>query len=85
MPSQDQGSDFESHLIKELCDIAGVWKVRTNPYHPRGNPVERFNRTLLTMLGTLEAKKKSYWKEFVKPLILTTAPQMKPPDLALMS
>ncbi len=64
----DQGPDFESHLIKELCDIAGVRKVRTTPYHPRGNPVERFNRTLLNMLGTLEAKKKSNWKEFVKPL-----------------
>ncbi|XP_065144555.2 retrovirus-related Pol polyprotein from transposon 412 [Paramisgurnus dabryanus] len=65
----DQGPDFESQLIKELCDIAGVRKVRTTPYHPRGNPVERFNRTLLNMLGTLEAKKKSCWKEFVKPLV----------------
>ncbi|KAK3517157.1 hypothetical protein QTP86_005119 [Hemibagrus guttatus] len=59
----DQGRDFESHLIKELCDVAGVRKVRTTPYHPRGNPVERFNRTLLCMLGTLENKKKGCWKE----------------------
>uniref|UniRef100_A0A9J7XFR7 Gypsy retrotransposon integrase-like protein 1 n=1 Tax=Cyprinus carpio carpio TaxID=630221 RepID=A0A9J7XFR7_CYPCA len=65
----DQGPDFESHLIKELCEIAGVQKVRTTPYHPRGNPVERFNRTLLSMLGTLENKKKSHWKEYVKPLV----------------
>ncbi|KAL1268489.1 hypothetical protein QQF64_033852 [Cirrhinus molitorella] len=65
----DRGPDFESHLIKELCDIAGVRKVRTTPYHPRGNPVERFNRTLLNMLRTLEAKKKSCWKEYVKPLV----------------
>lgn len=65
----DQGPDFESHLIKELCEIAGVQKVRTTPYHPRGNPVERFNRTLLNMLGTLETKQKSCWKEFVKPLV----------------
>ncbi|KAL0153919.1 hypothetical protein M9458_050768 [Cirrhinus mrigala] len=65
----DRGPDFESHLIRELCDIAGVRKVRTTPYHPRGNPVERFNRTLLNMLGTLEAKKKSCWKEYVKPLV----------------
>ncbi|KAK3558685.1 hypothetical protein QTP86_023232 [Hemibagrus guttatus] len=65
----DQGRDFESHLIKELCDVAGVRKVRTTPYHPRGNPVERFNRTLLSMLGSLENKKKGCWKEYVKPLI----------------
>lgn len=65
----DQGPDFESRTIKELCSIAGIEKVRTTPYHPRGNPVERFNRTLLQMLGTLENKDKSHWKEFVKPLV----------------
>ncbi|KAK7933739.1 hypothetical protein WMY93_004635 [Mugilogobius chulae] len=65
----DQGPDFESHLIKELCDLAGIEKTRTTPYHPRGNPVERFNRTLLSMLGTLEPEKKNRWKEYVKPLV----------------
>ncbi|XP_061590121.1 uncharacterized protein LOC133455211 [Cololabis saira] len=65
----DQGPDFESRLIKELCEVSGIQKVRTTPYHPRGNPVERFNRTLLNMLGTLENKQKSKWREFVKPLV----------------
>lgn len=65
----DQGPDFESKLIKELCEVAGIKKTRTTPYHPRGNPVERFNRTLLNMLGTLETKQKSKWREFVKPLV----------------
>jgi len=65
----DQGPDFESHMIKELCHVARIHKVRTTPYHPRGNPVERFNRTLLNMLGTLENQKKSRWHEFVKPLV----------------
>lgn len=65
----DQGPDFESHLIRELCDIAGIEKTRTTPYHPRGNPVERFNRTLLSMLGTLEPEQKQRWKEYVKPLV----------------
>lgn len=65
----DQGPDFESRLIKELCQIAGIRKTRTTPYHPRGNPVERFNRTLLDMLGTLGSQEKSHWKDFVKPLV----------------
>lgn len=65
----DQGTDFESKLIKELCEVAGIKKLRTTPYHPRSNPVERFNRTLLNMLGTLEAKQKTKWKEYVKPLV----------------
>ncbi|XP_049334999.1 uncharacterized protein LOC125802000 [Astyanax mexicanus] len=65
----DQGPDFESTLIKELCALVGVRKCRTSPYHPRGNPVERFNRTLLNMLGTLKDKEKSHWSDFVKSLV----------------
>lgn len=65
----DQGADFESKTIKELCDLAGIQKVRTSPYHPRGNPVERFNRTLLNMLGTLNDEDKRHWRDFVKPLV----------------
>lgn len=65
----DQAPDFESHVIKELCQVAGIHKVRTTPYHPRGNPVERFNRTLLGMLGTLQNQDKSRWRDFVKPLV----------------
>lgn len=64
----DQGRDFESLIIKELCALVGIKKIRTSPYHPRGNPVERFNRTLLSMLGTLKDREKSKWREYVKPL-----------------
>lgn len=64
----DQGRDFESHTIRELCSLLGIRKVRISPYHPRGNPVERYNRTLLSMLGTLKDKEKTHWRDFVKPL-----------------
>lgn len=65
----DQGPDFESKTIKELCEVTGIRKVRTTPYHPRGNPVERFNRTLLSMLGTLKDQDKAHWRDFVRPLV----------------
>ncbi|KAG1925740.1 interleukin-1 receptor accessory protein-like 1-A [Pimephales promelas] len=64
----DQGANFESDLVKELCTLAGV-KSRTTPYHPRGNPVERFNRTLLDLLGTLSDKKKEHWRKYVRPVV----------------
>lgn len=66
----DQGRNFESRVIKELCNIAGVEKSRTTPYHAMGNGrTERFNSTLLGMLGTLDSSGKANWKEYVKPLV----------------
>lgn len=58
---------FESCLMKEVCQI--IYKIRTTPYHSRGNPVKRFNRTLLQMFGTLDSQDKTRWSGFVKPLM----------------
>ena len=30
----DQGRNFESALMKEVCQLLGVTKTRTTPYHP---------------------------------------------------
>ena len=66
----DQGRNFESEVIKELCAIANVDKTRTTPYRPMGNGMpERFNQTLLNMLGTLKEDQKSDWKTYVPPLV----------------
>ena len=65
----DQGRNFTGHVIRELCKIAGVKQSRTTPYHPMGNGmVERFNQTLIKMLGTLENKAKEDWKSYVSTL-----------------
>ena len=66
----DQGRNFESSVIKELCSIAQTEKSRTTPYHPMGNgSAERFNQTLIKMLGTLENDQKEDWSSYVAPLV----------------
>ena len=56
---RDQGRNFESELIDNLCQVAGVKKLCTSPYHPQTNgQCECFNSTLLNMLGTLTLSKR---------------------------
>ena len=65
----DQGRNFESKLLKELCILAQIKKMRTTPYRPEGNGLcERFNRTLISMLGTLPEEFKSEWVNHVNTL-----------------
>ena len=62
----DQGHNFESKLLKELCILAQIKKMHTTPYRPEGNgSCERFNRTLISMLGTLPEEFKSEWVSHV--------------------
>lgn len=66
----DQGRDFESQLVSEMLTMLGIKKSRTSPYHPQGDPQpERFNRTLLNMLGTLEPSQKSKWSQHIARLV----------------
>ncbi len=65
----DRGANFESALIAELLNIAGVQKSRTTPYHPMGNGAcERMNRTLGNMIRALPAKTKHKWPQVLKSL-----------------
>lgn len=66
----DQGPNFESMLIAELCKYYGCRKSRTTSYHPQGNGVcERFNQTLLSLLGTLEEDQQTQWVRHLPALV----------------
>ena len=66
----DQGRNFESKLIDNLCKLMGTKKLRTSPHHPQTNGhCERFNSTLINMLGMLPPECKSDWKGSVGVLV----------------
>ena len=65
----DQGKSFENQLIRELCSLAQIQKLRTMPYRPQTNEsCECFNYTLMAMLGTLPIHAKKNWPEWVSTL-----------------
>ena len=58
----DQGKNFDSILMKEICRLLGMQKTRTSPYHPQSDGlVERLNRTLLSMVSTLAEEESKNW------------------------
>ena len=66
----DQGKQFESKLFKELCQLLQIDKTRTTPYHPQSDGmVERFNRTLVTMLSNFVNDHHTDWDELI-PYVL---------------
>jgi len=66
----DQGRNFESSLVKELCEIAGVNKTRTTPFHPRSDGLtERANRTILQMLRATTSQNPQEWPSKIPSIL----------------
>ena len=67
----DQGKAFTGHVITHLCELYGVQKLRTLPYHAQTNgQVERMNQTIIRMIGKLEEDRKACWSEHLPELLL---------------
>ena len=67
----DQGRQFESQLLAEVCKLLGIQKSRTTPYHPQCDGlVERWNRTLLQSLATSVSDHPENWDEFVQKICM---------------
>lgn len=66
----DQGRQFEAKLIQDLTEKLGIKKTRTTPYHPQSDGlVERFNRTLCSMLSLYVNDHHSDWDDHI-PLLM---------------
>jgi len=66
----DQGPEFESELFCSLLEWMGVEKLRTTAYHFSCNGmVERFHRTLNSMISKVVADSQRNWDD-VLPLVM---------------
>ena len=62
----DQGRDFESDLFQEMCSLLEIEKTRTTPWHPQSDGmIERFNRTIETLLRQNIATNQKNWDEYI--------------------
>ena len=67
----DQGKAFTGHIITHLCELYGVQKLRTSPYHAQTNgQVKHMNQTITCMICKLEEDKKTCWSEHLPELLL---------------
>ena len=66
----DQGSNFTSQLLTELYRMLHVHAIRTTPYHPQTDGlVERFNKTLKSMLRRAACTEGKDWDKLIPYLL----------------
>lgn len=67
----DQGRQFESELVKNLCQMLGIQKTRTSSYHSQcDGMVERFNRTLIDQLAKTLLQQPGEWDNCLNQVAL---------------
>ena len=74
-PSQalsDQGANFMSSIIDEMCKLLGMKKLWTMPYHPQDKwLMERSHQTIMQMIRKLGEDKKSDWPGHLTEIVHT--------------
>ena len=65
----DQGRNFESQTLGDLCKAFKVTKSHTTPYHPpEDGLVERMNRSMLNLLRTF-VQQEGNWEQHLQLLL----------------
>ena len=66
----DQGSNFVGKIMTELCEILGIKKTKTSPFHPEGNgQIERFNSTLGAALRRFVNPQTDNWDDILPAIV----------------
>ena len=68
----DQVSEFTGQVISELCDLLGITKIRTSPYHLQTNcAIKRVHQTLRRMIAKMDPEKRAKWPLHLGPILIT--------------
>ena len=57
----DQGKEVDGQIMREVCRLFGIEKIRTTPYKPSTNQVERFHRTMNSVLAKTVNESQKDW------------------------
>ena len=69
---RDQGTNFGSKVVLEVCRLFGIHKTRTTPYHQRSDGfIERSFRTLGQCLKAAGRETKQEWDELVALILMS--------------
>ena len=67
----DQGKAFTGQVVKDLCKLYGVQKLRTLSYHAQTNgQVEQMNQTIIRMIGKLGEDQQACWSKHLPELLV---------------
>jgi hypothetical protein len=81
----DQGRNFEADLIRELCKLLGVEKLRTTSYHPKAaGEIERFNKSIKTMIACYVNQFHDDWDQHSNPTYFCLQHQRKRVDYVFL-
>ena len=68
----DQGTRFTSKVIKAICNLLGIEKIRMTPYHPQTNgSAERVHQMLWRMIGKLDPEHCQKWPAHLGSMLIT--------------
>jgi len=57
----DQGKEVDGNIMKHVCRMLGIDKLRTSPHKPSTNQVERLHRSISAILGKTVTSHRKDW------------------------
>ncbi|XP_063408797.1 uncharacterized protein LOC134692276 [Mytilus trossulus] len=69
--ADDMGRNFQADIFQRMCNLLGIHKTRTTSFRPQSNGgVERFNRTLASMLSMYCKQKQDQLDQYLQQVMM---------------